>query len=157
MTRDDSILEKLAEWRPVGTGPHALRMTLPDATVELTADRADDMGCRLTELRLDAGPIENCTAAELTERAVKSAERVTGLLEPLKIYEIDAGKSQALLRSATPTERGGEMHYYELTLTGLHTADLKRYRAGKAAAGRTATPFVLTHEAVAKVVGDLLS
>jgi hypothetical protein len=100
--------------------------------------------------------VEECTAAQLTERAVKASERVTALLEPLKVYEIDAAKSVALLRSANPTERGGELFYYELTLNGLHSADLKRFKAGKTSAKRDATPFVLTHEAIAKVVGDLV-
>ena len=156
MTRDDSIFEQLSNWKPSGPGPHALRVTLPNGSLDLTADRADELGCRLTDLRLTMGTPEPCSAAQLTERAVKASERVTALLEPLKVYEIDAAKSVALLRSEKPTERGGELFYYELTLNGLHSADLKRFKAGKSQAKRDAVPFVLTHEAVAKVVGDLV-
>ncbi|MFL5327349.1 MAG: hypothetical protein ACJ8C4_00405 [Gemmataceae bacterium] len=156
MTRDDSIYEQLSAWQPHGDGPHLLRVTLPGGRLDLTAERADEMVCRLTDLRLTTGAVESCTAAQLTERAVKASEQVTALLEPLHVYEIDAGKSVAILRSANPTERNSELFYYELTLNGLYSADLKRFKAGKAEAGRSATPFVLTHEAVVKVVGDLV-
>ena len=156
MTRDDSIFEQLSKWQPQGTGPHNLRVDLPGGTLDLTADRADELGCRLTDLRLNTGTPESCSAAQLTERAVKASERVTALLEPLKVYEIDAAKSVALLRSANPTERGGELYYYELTLNGMHSADLKRFKAPKSQGKRDAVPFVLTHEAIVKVVGDLV-
>jgi len=151
----DSIFEKLSAWQPYGPGPHSLQIPLPHGTLDLTAHRADELSCQLNGLRITGGTMEPCTATQLTERAVKTAERVTSLLEPLRVYEVDASKSTALLRSSTPTERAGELFYYELTLTGLHSADLKRFKANKSNADRAPVPFVLTHEAVTKVVEDL--
>ena len=157
MTRDEKILEALSTWRPQGDGPHIRSISLdaPGAAVGLTADRADALSCQLRELSATSGPTRPCTPAELTQRAVTLDSRVTGLLEPLKVYEVDALSGQALLRSATPTDRNGRVHFYELILTGLHLASLKRYSSGKPKANRDGVPFVLTHETIAKLADDL--
>ena len=157
MTRDEKILETLTAWQPQGDGPHSHSITLDalGAAIGLAADRADVLSCQLRELAATTGPSRPCTPAELTQRAMTTAGRVTGLLEPLRVYEVDATAGQALLRSASPTERGGRLFYYELILTGLHAANLKRYSSGKPKANREGVPFVLTHETIAKLADDL--
>lgn len=157
MTRDEKILESLAAWQPQGDGPHShsIAMDSPGAAIGLTADRADALSCQLRELTATTGPSRPFTPAELTQRAMNTAGRVTGLLEPLKVYEVDANAGQALLRSATPTERAGRLHYYELILTGMNAANLKRYSSGKTQSAREGVPFVLTHETIAKLADDL--
>ena len=51
MTQNDALLNNLSEWRPAGTGPHSFGHTLDTGwTVAVTADAADTVGCRLTEL-----------------------------------------------------------------------------------------------------------
>ncbi len=54
-----------------------------------------------------------------------------------------------------PTERGGQHFYYELTLTGVHAAQLKRFATTKGQRGRAVTPYTLTHESIAKLADDL--
>jgi hypothetical protein len=159
MTLDETLLPKLAEWRPAGPGPHALHtpLTPPGWALTLTADRAETVGCLATELAVarPAGP-DPVSAAALTERAVRTAGRVTGLLEPLKVVEVDAARSEALLRSERPTVRGEAVQYYELLLRGSHAATLRRYQAPRTGPGkRAAVPFALTHETIAKLAADL--
>src|SRR4051812_3558441 len=85
----DTLLNNLGEWRPAGTGPHSFGHTLATGwTVSATVDAADTVGCRLTELAVTR-PAKAATAAELTQWAVHTAGRVTGLLEPLKLIEVD--------------------------------------------------------------------
>ena len=82
--------------------------------------------------------------------------RVTGLLEPLKLIEVDATRSEAVLRSETPATRGTSVEYYEVLLRGQQAATLKRYKAPQSGGGKRRTvPFALTHEAIAKLAGDL--
>ena len=52
MSLAETLLPKLADWRPAGEGRHAVSIALPDHgwTVGLTADRADSVGCRLTQV-----------------------------------------------------------------------------------------------------------
>jgi hypothetical protein len=157
MTLDETLLPKLAEWRPAGPGPHhfGAALTPPGWMLSLTAAQAESLGCLVSEVGVHR-PARPADAAALTQWAVRCAERVTGLLEPLKVIEVDATRSEALLRSETPAARGDHLFYFELLLQGTHAATLHRYRAAKGGAGRRDTvPFPLTHEAVAKLAADL--
>jgi hypothetical protein len=159
MTLDETLLPRLAEWRPAGAGPHSFGAPLaaPGWALAVTADRAESLGCLATELTVwrqpDDRPVE---AAALTQWAVRTARRVTSLLEPLKLVEVDVTRSEALLRSERPVARGDAVQYYELLLRGEHTATLRRYQAPRTGPGkRRAVPFALTHEAIAKLAADL--
>jgi hypothetical protein len=126
MTIDAILLEKLAEWRP-DTGRQSLSVASADGVwkVALTADAADVVGCRVWELILT----RSAPVADLKGWASRAAEQVTGLLEPLKLLEVDEGLSTALLRSQEPGQRGEALHYYELHLTGAGTATVRRFQA----------------------------
>lgn len=155
MTLADTVLETLSAWKPDGPGPHALRTAADGSVVELNAERTEAFSSLVLDLSVTTGPAADCPAAVLTERAVRVAATVTGLLEPLTVYEVDAGRSVAVLRSATPTVRGDRSAYHELTLTGTHAATLKRYSVDKGQTKRATVAFPLTHEAIAKLVGDV--
>ena len=45
-----------------------------------------------------------------------------GLLEPLKVYEVDDTRNEAVLRSEAPAAKGDALSYYEIRLSGLSTA-----------------------------------
>ena len=123
--------------------------------VTLTAEKRDSMSCALNELALERDdPIRE----ELHPWAVRVAERVTGLIEALRVIEVDQPIGKALLRSAAPTVRDGKSFYYELILerTARTSAHLRRY-AGDRIGGDKREPvtFVLTHDAIVKLVADI--
>ena len=158
MTHDDPFLNSLTEWRPAGAGPHSFGHTLESGwTATATAESADTVGCRLTELAVTRPTAAKpATDADLKRWADRTAERATGLLEPLKLIELDPARAEAVLRSDPPAARGRAVEYYEVLLRGRQSATLKRYRAARTGPGkRRPVPFALTHEAIAKVVGDL--
>lgn len=157
MTRDD-LPTNLSEWRPTGPGPHSTVVPLdrPAGALALVADTAESLGVRLTELRWSSASDAGLTsAADLTAAAVAAAKSVTGLLEVLAVYEVDAGRGEAVLRSQTPAVRGDDRSYYELRLHARGNADLRRYTASRLGGGRKPVAFALTHDAIAKLVGDL--
>lgn len=152
MTLENQLLEKLADWRPDGT-----RSTLVvddhDAgwRVQLTGDATDTLGCRLRSLEVRRlRPLENAPA--LAEQAAGLASRVTGLLEPLRLVEVDGARHVAQLRSAAPTRSGEALRYYEVLRHADGTTTLSRYQAGTGP--REAVDFTLTHEALGKIVRD---
>ena len=149
MTLDELLLQRLADWGPA-SGRQEIRVS-DDAgrTVTLVVDHLDVVGCRLDEVTL-IGP----AVADLPARAAAVAARVTGLLEPLRSVETDRDAGVALLRSSAPVRRGDVRSYYELLLRADGSAALRRYQA-PAAGRRQAVAFSLTHEALAKLVGDL--
>jgi hypothetical protein len=155
MNLADQLSENLDAWQPVSEGPMLHTVSLPGWTVHLQADRADRVGCQLSEFSL----VRNAPSPDgltMTSWAEGIARRVTGLLEPLKLLEADPDRKQALLRSTAPTRKGDLARYYELQLTGTTKAALRRYEADlEKGTPRKAIPFSLTHEVMAKLAGDV--
>src|SRR5262249_30387861 len=118
----------------------------------LAADRCDEVGCLLWEvpLRRPAG----APAGDPRAWAGRLTARVTGLLEPLRLVEVDEARNEALLRSEEPGRKGGDQFYYEVLLRGARAAELRRYRAARPDARREQVAFALTHEALAKLALD---
>ena len=137
MTLAETLPGRLSEWRPAGDGRHQLSEEAGGWSAHLTADAADTLGCKAWEFVLvRAGD----PPAGLTLRgwADAVADRVTGLMEPLKVYEVDEARQEALLRSTAPAKKGEAVLYYEVKLSGLTRAELRRYRTeagGEAGAG----------------------
>ncbi len=181
MTLVEKLLQRLADWRPA-EGRQTLGIADEDMdwAVSLTADRYDSLGCLVWEMTLrrtgnlrvqpgDPSPQPLSPAAgergrgegaseELHAWANNVAQRVTGLLEPLKVVEVDTLRNQALLRSQAPTRRGNDLFYYEVLLTGLQEANVRRYQAAQIdRPRREQIAFALTCESLAKLAGDLFA
>lgn len=156
MTLDEKIRQKLSDGSP-GPGRHELLLTNPASgwTVTLTLDKQDEMSCLAWELKAirTGGP-----ALDLGAWAEKIASQVTGLLEPLKVLEIDNQRQQAILRSEKPTQRKDVQAYFEVFLEGTTSASVRRYQVPREGnAKREQTTFAMTHEGLIKLVGDLIS
>jgi hypothetical protein len=155
MTLDELLLQKLAKWRPDTNCP-TLEVNDPASgwTINLTADCVEQIGSRLNELTL--ARTVPLAAGDLKARADRVASQVTGLLEPLRLIEIDTERSTALLRSNDPSQRGEDLFYYELLLQGDGGCALRRYQASqRTGTRRQAVTFNLTHDALGKLVNDL--
>jgi hypothetical protein len=158
MTLAETVLQKVAEWRPAGDKRQAL--LIPDGgsgwAVEVQADRCDELGCRVWELTLRRNRKTEIVSDALQAWADRAARQVTGLLEALRVVEVDPLRNEALLRSATPTCRGDMVSYFEVLLRGTKSATLRRFRAYEEPGHcREQIAFPLTHESLAKVVTDL--
>src|SRR4051812_40716351 len=107
MTLAEALRAKLADWTPTGPGRHSLSHTDPDAgwAVAVSADRSDSVGLLAWEIgaaRTGSAP-DGQTQRQWADRV---AERATGLLEPLKVLEVDATEDEAVLRSDGPAVSG---------------------------------------------------
>lgn len=156
MTLAEKLRGKLSEWRPAGTGRHAWTDTDPAAgwAVHLVADRADSLSCLVWELTLTRtgdAPAGRAVAGW----AADIAGRVGGLLEDLKLYEVDTTRDEGVLRSDAPTAKSGKLGYYEVRLQGLGKAVVRRYAADPAVPGRQQVAFALTHEVLADLAADI--
>jgi hypothetical protein len=159
MTLTETVRRKIAEWRPAGEGRHVF--AIPDEgsgwSVVITADRCDDVGCHLWEITLQSSTSAASNAEALAGWARRAADRVTGLLEGLKVVEVDPTRNEALLRSDVPVWQGEEVAYYEAILSGAGRATVQRVRGSRQPGQRREqTAFSLTHDALAKLVGDLV-
>jgi hypothetical protein len=159
MTLAETLLPKLADWRPAGEGRHAAAIALPEHgwTVHLTAEHVDSVGARLAHVELTRTDAVAEDPARLEAHARAAAGRVTGLLEPLRVVEMDAPRHTVLLRSDGPQKKADVVSYYEVRYLGRNRVTLERIQATKGTpASRSAVAFTLTHEGLAKVVDDLV-
>lgn len=159
MTLNETVLRKTADWRPSGGEKQTL--SIPDDgsgwTVTVTANRCDELGCLVWELGLRRASAATETGNDAPRVwAEGAARRVTALLEPLKVVEVDLLKQEALLRSNEPVARAGASFYYEVHLKGNTEASVRRFQAARQGGQRREQVlFPLTHEALARVVSDL--
>jgi hypothetical protein len=153
---DEILQQKLAEWRPDTANP-TLSVTDPAGgwSVTLDAEAVESIGSRLR--RVSVRPVGATVDAPLRQQADRLAREVTGLLEPLRVVEVDDGHAVAQLRSQAPAQRDGANRYYEVTRHADGTTHLGRYESRPAEGKREAIPFNLTHEALGKVVRDFAS
>ena len=112
MTLENTLLQKLADWRPKSRD--TLLATAPTSawTASITADRCESLGCQLWEVavRRPAGgqPLDLKAWAERLEQAT--------LLEPFQLIEVDDTRHLAQLRSCGILEdrRQGQWVYYRV-------------------------------------------
>jgi hypothetical protein len=150
MTLEKTLRQQLSKSEPGGFHVHAGGW---DITV--TADKTDSLSCALNELALERNTLIN---EDVRAWATRIADSATGLLEPLRLLEADQSVGKAVLRSETPTVDVGKAFYYELQLTRTDrtSAKLRRYAGDRSGADkREAVPFVLTHDAIVKLVNDI--
>jgi hypothetical protein len=153
------LLQKLAS----ATTPSNRRATLsiPDEgsgwSVGVTTDRRDEIGCVVWEVGLRyKGDVANRGDENVSTWATRIAGAVRGLLETLKVVEVDAPRNQAMLRSDPPSPQGDRVAYYEVILTGTTAATARRYMAtANGSERREQIPFTLTNEVLAKFITDL--
>jgi hypothetical protein len=157
MTLVETVLRKVAEWRPPEAGRHILGIADEGSgwTLGLTADRCDSVGCLLSEATFRAAG-ETRAAASLDDWAQRTARQVTALLDSLKVVEVDRPRGEALLRSEQPSQRDGQVLYFEVLLQGTTAATVRRFQGShQAGQHREQVPFALTHEALAKFTAEL--
>jgi hypothetical protein len=156
MTLDETVLQKLADWHPARGSRQTL--AVPDEgsgwAVTLVVDQHDELSSALWEADIRrVAPRSGDVTLESWANTV--ASRVTGLLEPLRVLEIDAQRHEALLRSNQPSRRSDDLFYYEVLLKGTQAASVRRYQGNPGGGRREQVSFVLTHEALAKLLSDL--
>ena len=157
MTRAEALQARLANWRPSGEGRHSWSEAFPDAgwTVHLAADHNDVVGALVWELTL-ARTAAAPDGLGLKDWAGQIADRVSGLMEDLKLLEVDDARQEAVLRSDDPTRKGDLALYFEVRLYGLAKAVVRRFQADTAAGTRREQiTFPITHEALAKLAWDI--
>lgn len=116
---------------------------------KLKVRKLESLGCRI-----DSADFSCQSNSDSTSVARRICERVTYLMEPLEILEMDAEVDQALARSTklTPTDRGNG--YFEVQVTG-DSVEFRRYVAQKGHP-REESDFCVTHETLDRLLNDVV-
>jgi len=159
MTLVSKLRQKLSDEKPCANR-HDLQVADPESgsAVTLAIKQRDGLSSLVWEMRVRRPAPAGQTMRQWAERI---AARVTYLLEPLKVLEVDTERNQAMLRGVVSGEPKDGVSYFEVILDGTTSALVRRYQvAGVAdAAGnlpkREQVAFALTHEGLLKLVGDV--
>ena len=84
-------------------------------TLNLTALDSVGLAFSALEFTTTSHP-EEWSSEALRNWGERLAGRVTYLMEPLKVFEVDAGGGEVQIRSQNPTSRGERRGYYEVRL-----------------------------------------
>ncbi len=161
MTLIRNLRQKLAETEPASE-QRDLQVTdeASGSAVAIATLQSDAMSCLALELSVRrAAP----HGVDVRQWGKQIAERVTSLLEPLKLLEVDTERNQALLRSAVGVRnQDSSLTYFEVILGGTTTAVVRRHQTGIQSEGavparRVQVAFALTHEGLLKLVSDLVA
>jgi hypothetical protein len=150
MTLANTLLRKLADWRP--DTPKSTLTVEAGWTAELSAEQNDALACKVWELTLR----KNAPVDDLETWANQMSQRASALVGPLKLLELDGASGTAQLRSESPATRDDAVFYYELLLQKSGTALVRRFRASSdRLQKREQVGFVQAHESLARFVEDV--
>ncbi len=155
MSLSEAVQEKLAEWRPTAGERRPLAITdgASGWTIALTAERNDEVASLLWEVELrNTNPL----APDLASFATMIAEHATSSLEAMKVLEVDAARSEAIVRTSQPSKHKDAVRYYEVLVSGTTALTLRRFRGFiEEPKKREQIAFPLTHEALSAVISNL--
>ncbi|MBS0263041.1 MAG: hypothetical protein JSS02_13945 [Planctomycetes bacterium] len=120
---------------------------------DLTAN--DTLSCAIQEIRATAPTVTSLE--QLQTWAEHLCQKVTYLLERIAPLEADATGPVVLVRSTPPAPEPDRICYYEILLQTPCQLLLRRYAQPASHAHRAACDMHFTHEALAKLVGDILA
>ena len=123
--------------------------------LQLTA--AGPVGLAFEGLDFAATAPLDLSAESLRAWGDRLAARVTYLMEPLVVQEVDAEAGQAELRSQAPTPRADRKSFYEVRLRREGALHLRRLAFDDATRRRAPVPCQMTLEVLERLADDLVA
>lgn len=115
----------------------------------------DLLSCEVQEVRVRKDQLRSAPFAALEQWARQVVLRVTYLLEPLAVLELDPAVQRVLVRSRPPVRNPDRTLYYEAVVQAPGEICLRRYAVLLATATRQGVPLQMTHETFVKLVDDI--
>lgn len=132
----------------VADGPHRLALDLVEAgPVGVAFDALDFAATDRPDWSTDA----------LKSWGDRLAAKLTYLMEPLVVLEVDAVGGEVELRSESPSSRAALRSYYEVRLRRAGTLRLARVAYDTEARRRHPIPCQVTREALERLADDLVA
>jgi hypothetical protein len=122
-------------------------------TLNLSA--LDSVGLAFTTLEFTTTSRPEWTSEALRNWGERLAGRVTYLMEPLKVFEVDAGGGEVQIRSQSPTARADQRGYYEVRLFQQGSLRMERYAFDETTRERRRVPCQLTREVLERLADDV--
>jgi len=154
-----SLSQKIAAAIDENTRAYILpcTVTVEDGTNRLTLDLTalDTVGVAFDTLEFVATDRTDWSSDALRAWGERLSARVTYLLEPLKVIEIDAGGGEVQIRSQARTARAQQRGFYEVRLYKQGSLRMERFVYNDATRERHRTACQLTREVVERLADDI--
>jgi len=124
-------------------------------TLEITA--LDSVGVAFDSLEYTATDRPEWSSEALNAWGRRLADRVTYLLEPLKVMEVDAGGGEGQVRSTSPTPPADQRGFYEVRLRKNGVLRMERYVFDEATRQRRRGTCQLTREVLERLADDIVA
>jgi hypothetical protein len=154
-----SLSKKIAAALDENTKAYVLPCTVmvEDGTSRLTLHLTalDAVGLAFTALEFATTVRTDWSSEALKEWGDRLSSRVTYLMEPLKVLEIDAGGGEVQIRSQNPTPRSEQRGYYEVRLFRQGSLRMERFAFDATTRERSQIPCQLTREVLERLADDI--
>jgi hypothetical protein len=134
-------------------GSDALRAQTDNGTLEATIARADSMSVAFSSFLFTSDKLATAETPALSRIADQLASRLTYLLEPLRVIEVDGQAGAVQMRSHPPYQRQEQTRYYEVLVQRGGSVSLLRYER-QPGEPRTAIPATVTEEVFFRLADD---
>jgi hypothetical protein len=123
--------------------------------VTLHLEALDTVGVAFSSFEFATSGRAEWSSNALNDWGSRLASRITYLMEPLKVLEIDSGGGEVQIRSQSPTTRNAERGYYEMRLFRQGLLRMKRYTFEETTRQRHESHCKLTREVLERLADDI--
>lgn len=152
-----SLSRKIAAALDAATGPGVVSAQDGPYTIALNVEQSGTVGVSLVQLEFASQDHTDWTSDALKAWGDRIAARVTYLMEPLVVIEVDPVGGEVDLRSQSPTSRDGRRTYYEVRMNRQGALRLGRVAFDEQTRRRSTVPCQLTREVIERLADDLVA
>jgi hypothetical protein len=153
MTIKQDIASELQRLAPSGG---ELEVRTPNGRIVGNLDAVDAIGCSFTRFDYQSASLANATIDSLKALSAKIQQRLTYLLEPVSLLEVDAESVSIQMRSSPPQVGDDGRSYYELLVRRGGEVTLRRYHK-TAGQPRQIVPAQVTREVLGRLAEDFIA
>ncbi len=157
MTLSQKIADAVESLPAAGGFPRRVEAEAGPARLALDLTAVGPVGLAFDGLDFAAAGRADLPAGALRAWGDRLAARLTYLMEPLVVLEVDAEAGHAELRSQAPTPRGERKSFYEVRLRREGSLHLRRVAFDANARRRQAVPCQMTVEVLERLADDLVA
>jgi hypothetical protein len=154
-----SLSKKIADALDENTKAYVLpcTVTVEDNPNRLSLDLTalDTVGLAFSTMEFASTSRTEWPSDALKEWGERLTKRVTYLMEPLKVLEVNDQGGEVQLRSQSPTPRADQQAYYEMRLFRQGKLRMERFAFDKTTRQRKQVPCQLTRETLERLADDI--
>ncbi len=143
------------EWRRLQGVGGTLQVSLDDGEVRGELPVVDRVGCETRSLLVSSQSLAGASTDRLARIGDDLAARLTYLLEPLRVVEVDGQAQVVQMRSVPPSATPAGRSYFEVLVRAGGEIELVRY-AVTPGQPRSPVPALFTREVFFRLVEDLV-